>query len=140
MFISESFHCLQIISVPLWYSMIKNSSASDQKEKSKCVIFVIDASNSPAFLAETAVHFIEVLNYLKSTKKPGRVLIVYSKIDIIPKDSSAKVITNIKQLLRINHIKHWYAKEITIREVEYSAVTGQGIDKIRYWLNHCYLY
>ena len=69
--------------------MIKNSSASIQKEKSKCVIFVIDASNSPAFLAETAVHFIEVLNYLKSTKKPGRVLIVYSKIDLVPKDSSA---------------------------------------------------
>ena len=120
--------------------MINNSDASVQNEKSKCIIFVIDASNSPAYLSESAVHLIEVLNYLKSRKKIARVLIVYSKIDIVPKECSTKIITNIKQLLRITNIKHWYANEITIREVEYSAVTGQGIDKIRYWLNHCYLY
>lgn len=120
--------------------MITNSDLSVQKEKSKCVIFLIDASNSPAFLSETAVHLIELLNYLKSAKKHARVLIVYSKIDIVPKNCSAKVLTNIKQLLRITYLKQWYSKEITIREVEYSAVTGQGLDKISYWLNHCYLY
>ena len=121
--------------------MLANTSSASLNEKSKCLMFLVDASNSPSSLSESAIHFIEILNYLKSTNKHARVLLIYSKIDIIvPKESCLKVISNIKQLLRISHLKYWYSKHITIREVEYSAVTGQGVDKISYWLNHCYLY
>ena len=121
--------------------MLANTSSATLNEKSKCLMFLLDASNSPSSLSESAIHLIDILNYLQSTKKHSRILIIYSKIAIIvPKQNSVKVISNIKQLLRISYLKHWYSKYITIREAEYSAVTGQGIDKISYWLNHCYLY
>jgi len=126
---------------PLWKSMIANSDSASLNEKSKCLMFLVDASNSAAYLSESAIHLIETLNYLQTTKKHARVLIIYSKVDIIvPKEYCLKVISNIKQLLRTSYLKNWYNKDITIREVEYSAVTGQGIDDISYWLNHCYLY
>ena len=104
-------------------------------------MFLVDASSLSASLSEAAVHLIDILSYLQTTKKQARVLIIYSKVDIIePKESCPRIISNIKQLLRTSYLKQWYSKCITIREVEYSAVTGQGIEKIGYWLNHCYLY
>lgn len=121
--------------------MIANSNSAQISEKSKCFMFLVDASNTAAYLSESAVHLIDTLHYLQTTKKYARVLIIYSKIDIIgPKEHCNKVIADIKQLLRISYLKNWYSKDITIREVEYSAVTGQGVDEISYWLNHCYLY
>ena len=121
--------------------MISSTTVESLREKSRCLIFLVDASNTPAYLSEAAVHLIELLNYLQTTKKHSRVLIVYSKVDLIHlEESCERILSNIKQLLRISHLKTWYSKDITIKEIEYSAVTGQGVEKIRYWLNHCYLY
>ena len=132
--------CL-FISAPLWKSMISSTTVESLREKSRCLIFLVDASNTPAYLSEAAVHLIELLNYLQTTKKHSRVLIVYSKVDLIHlEESCERILSNIKQLLRISYLKTWYSKDITIKEIEYSAVTGQGVEKIRYWLNHCYLY
>ena len=104
-------------------------------------MLLVDVSNIPGSLSEAAVHFIDLLNCLHEAKRPARILIIYSKIDLVnPKQTRQRTISNIKQLLRTSHIKYWYNKSITIREVEYSAVTGQGIEQISYWLNHCYLY
>lgn len=126
---------------PLWKSMISSTTVESLREKSRCLIFLVDASNTPAYLSEAAVHLIELLNYLQTTKKHSRVLIVYSKVDLIHlEESCERILSNIKQLLRISYLKTWYSKDITIKEIEYSAVTGQGVEKIRYWLNHCYLY
>ena len=103
-------------------------------------MLLIDASNISASLSETAIHLIDLLNYLQSKKKVARILIIYSKVDIIqPSESRKRVISNIQQLLRISYLKFWYDK-ISIKEIEYSAVTGQGVDKICYWLNHSFLY
>lgn len=126
---------------PLWQSIISSSTLEGLREKSRCLIYLVDASNSPAYLSEAAIHLIELLHYLQTTKKQSRVLIVYSKVDLIHLEKSCeRILSNIKQLLRISYLKKWYSKDITIREIEYSAVTGQGVEKIRYWLNHCYLY
>ena len=103
-------------------------------------MLLIDASNISASLSETAVHLIDLLNYLQSKKKVARILIIYSKVDIIqPSENRKRVISSIQQLLRISYLKFWYGK-ISIKEIEYSAVTGQGVDKICYWLNHSFLY
>ena len=126
---------------PLWKSFLTNPEEAKNPEKSRCVLFLVDASIVAGSISETGVHLIDSLNSFQQAKKQSRVLIVYSKIDLIePSESRQRTLVDIKQILRIDQLRKWYKKYVVLTEVEYSAITGQGINKIRYWLNHCYLY
>ena len=122
---------------PLWTTYLRRHAGP------LALIFVADCSDVSR-IAETAVHLVELL---ESTDRPFKsVLIVYSKIDLLKTDGGEfkgdrvrfdrKRLNEFRQLLRIRQIKSFYGAKLDLNEVEYSAVNGQGLAEIRYWLHN----
>lgn len=99
------------------------------------LIFVIDVTNLCG-LPEVCVHLVNCLETFSnsSTVKDPRILLVYSKIDLITTEAELKIQQNkIRLILRLSHLKNWY-QNIAFSEVGYSARTLQGNAEIKNWI------
>lgn len=115
---------------PNWESYIKTTFKPTTKEAS--LVYLIDASN-PQSISEAGIHLVDCLSWYENAKIRTGVLIVYSKVDLLMKDRYDKTLIELKALLRISYLRGW-CMHCTIQEVEYSAVTGQGLGLIDEWL------
>ena len=123
---------------PLWTTYL------NQQAPGFSLIYLVDAADSSK-VAETSVHLIETLEQLtkRQNRKHIKVLIVYSKIDLLSPDGSdfvgdrppcdSKRVSEYRQLLRVHHLKT-FCPNIQVCEVLYSAMNGQGLPFILHWI------
>ncbi|XP_059098364.1 ADP-ribosylation factor-like protein 16 [Tigriopus californicus] len=95
------------------------------------LIFVIDVSDL-SVIARIGVHLLECLNHFGALKESTRVLIVYSKIDLVTKDLNVHL-RRVRNILRLTYLFAWY-QTIDFQEVTYSAYEDQGLPYIKNWL------
>lgn len=95
------------------------------------LIFVIDVSDL-SVIARIGVHLLECLNHFGALKESTRVLIVYSKIDLVTKDLQVHL-RRVRNILRVTYLFAWY-QTIDFQEVTYSAYEDQGLPYIKNWL------
>lgn len=112
---------------PLWNSYIDQGAKSWRLD----LIFVIDSSDRAKF-SDAGVHLVEILDRLKESKS-SRILIVFSKIDELEKAGiKRRTLNDLKHFLRIPDLKFRSGCEVTT--LEFSALTGEGLAEIKYWL------
>ena len=95
---------------------------------------------------KTSVHLIDIFRELTLRQCPCKVLIVYSKIDLLSPSGSDfvgdcapfdnRTVNECRQLLRIHHLKTFCRPNVSISEALFSAVNGQGLPFITYWLQN----
>jgi len=118
---------------PLWTTYLR-------QQRSKNILYLVDCADL-AKLPETSIHLVEVLEQI--AKCPSRLLLVYTKIDLLTPDGSDffgdcvpfenKRLSEYRQLLRIHHLKT-FCPSVDICEVAFSAINGQGLPFISHWL------
>ena len=118
---------------PLWTTYLR-------QHKSRNILYLVDCADLTK-LPEASVHLVEVLEQINNC--PARLLIVYTKIDLLTPDGSDFVgdcapfdnrrLSEYRQLLRIHHLKT-FCTAVDICEVAFSAVNGQGLPIISHWL------
>ena len=113
-----------------WLTYLKGSLTEDLKG----VIYVIDASASARF-SEAGVHLIDVINSLERSRLPIRVLIVFSKVDLVEESCKDRILTEARTLLRLDHLSKW-CKFCTFEQKEYSAVVEEDF-RLSDILNWC---
>ena len=115
-----------------WLTYLQGALTKDLKG----VIYVIDASASYRF-SEVAVHLVDVIDSLERNRSPVRVLIVFSKVDLIEKSCKSKLLTEAKALLRLDHLNQW-SNFCFFDQVEYSALDETGLTFILNWCQSLY--
>jgi len=125
---------------PLWTTYLKQ-----QNLRTTSILYMVDCSD-PTKLPETSVHLIDILRELTLRQCPCKVLIVYSKIDLLSPSGSDfvgdcapfdnRTVNECRQLLRIHHLKTFCRPNVSISEALFSAVNGQGLPFITYWLQN----
>ena len=122
---------------PLWTTYLK------QQQPPFSLIYLVDAADISK-VSETSVHLIETLEQLTVTKNQIKLLIVYSKTDLLSPDGSDflgdrppfdnRRISEYRQLLRVHHLKT-FCPNIQVCEVLFSAINCLGLPFILHWLN-----
>jgi len=115
-----------------WLTYLQGTLSKDLKG----IIYVVDASASYRF-SEAGVHLVDVIDSLERTRSPIRVLIVFSKVDLVEKTCKDRLLTEAKTLLRLNHLSKW-CHFCTFDQIEYSAVDESGISYILNWCHSLY--
>ena len=118
-----------------WLQYLKNADASDRNK----ILFLIDISDT-ARISEICCCLIPILHFLEENGNGGKLLIVYSKSDLL---SGNKKILDLQlqtfsNVLRLPHIRGCYEKTVDLQEVVYSGKDDSGLSEIRSWLaNNC---
>jgi len=115
-----------------WLTYLKGTLNQDLKG----LIYVIDSSASARF-SEAGVHLIDVIESLERNRVPVRILIVFTKIDLVEDSCKDRIITEARTLLRINHLEKW-SKYCVFDIIEYSAINESGLSNILNWCQNLY--
>ena len=67
---------------------------------------MVDASASYRF-SEAGVHLVDLIDSLERNRYHIRVLIVFSKVDLVEKSCKIRLLTEAKTLLRLDHLSKW---------------------------------
>ena len=115
---------------PAWLSYLRGILLEDS-ESLKGLLYVIDLSLSARF-AEVGVHLTDIVGFVESFKSSTRVLIVFSKLDLIDEDHEEKALNEARALLRLDYLSNW-CKNCNIEEICYSSKTDRGLTDILHW-------
>ena len=119
--------------MPAWKSYLRGLLEKHYDKSG--VLYVVDITNSSQ-IAQIGVHLIEtVQSFEKLRKTSTRILIVFSKTDLLDACSRNKVLNEFKNLLRLEHLSNW-CKFCSIEATEFSAVTEEGLPRIVLWLRN----
>lgn len=102
----------------------------------KGIIYVIDVSASSRF-SEAGVHLVDVVESLERHRVAVRLLIVFTKVDLVEESCKDRVLTEAKNLLRLDHLSRW-SDFCTFDQIEYSAITESGLSNILNWCQSLY--
>jgi len=115
-----------------WLTYLQGAVSNDLKG----FIYVVDASTSYRF-SEAGVHLVDVIDKLERIQSHIRVLIVFSKVDLVDKSCKSRLLTEAKTLLRLDHLSKW-CNYCTFDQVEYSALDESGLEFILNWCHDLY--
>jgi hypothetical protein len=131
-------HCVSVREfggelAPAWLTYIKGATSGNGAERTSKhgLMFLVDVSNC-ARLAEAGVHLIEILSWYEKAKLRARVLVIFSKIDLLC-EVRERILCESKALLRLDYLINW-CQHCCIEHVDYSAKTGEGLETIFHWL------
>ncbi len=116
---------------PAWLNYLRSTYDDSSSDVVKGVIFVIDLSNSAKF-SEIGVHIVDIVGFLEKKKAPTRVLIVFTKIDLVEESCKEKVLNEARNLLRLDYLSNW-CQVCHFEQVEFSAVDNFGFWSICEW-------
>lgn len=119
---------------PAWTNYL--TGIFDNKEETVGIIYVIDVSTT-AKISEVGVHLIDIVEFIERQKTETKVLIVFSKVDLVERSCKDRILCEARSLLRLSYLTSW-CKYCQIDQVDYSCITEQGITTIRNWCNSLY--
>ena len=90
---------------PAWKSYLQGL-LKEHYDKSG-VLYIVDVSNASRF-AEVGVHLIETVQIFETLRKTSsRVLIVFSKVDLLDSTSKTKILNEARLLLRLDYLSRY---------------------------------
>ena len=126
---------------PAWIGYLRStlaaSSSSHQGPSDiKAVLFAIDLSN-PAKLAESGVHLVEVLQFVKTADKEGHIkfLILFTKADLV--ENLDKSLRQTEALLRLNFLSQSHNFNFEVLTI--SSETDFGLCELEEYLTRLLL-
>ena len=112
---------------PAWIGYLRSSlSGSDT---TKGVLFAIDLSN-PAKLAESGVHLVEVLQFVKTVGGEIKFLILFTKADLV--NNLEKSLRETRALLRLDLLEHNFS---FLETLTVSSETDFGLGELEQYLS-----
>jgi len=90
-------------------------------------------SSEPGRLADASVHLVETLKLIEETQKSCKLLIIFSKVDLLEHPQRDRVIAGISSLLQLSYLTSW-CRYVNIQTTEYSTETDEGLHTILEWL------
>jgi len=115
-----------------WLTYLQGTLSKDLKG----IIYVVDASASFRF-SEVGVHLVDFVGCIERNRLPIRVLIVFSKVDLVEKSCKDRLLNEAKTLLRLDHLSKW-CDFCSFDQIEYSSVDESGLSYILNWCHSLY--
>ena len=128
---------------PAWIGYLRSTLAASSSSSShqgpsdiKAVLFAIDLSN-PAKLAESGVHLVEVLQFVKTADKEGHIkfLILFTKADLV--ENLDKSLRQTEALLRLNFLSQSHNFNFEVLTI--SSETDFGLCELEEYLTRLLL-
>lgn len=121
---------------PAWQSYLR--STLESCDGKKCgIVFLVDISCASRF-AEAGVHLLDTLSFFEhDSKSTTKVLIVFSKSDLLDPCSREKTLTEVTSLLRLDYLSNW-CQYCQLERVVFSSETEEGLGFIFNWLRALY--
>ena len=116
---------------PAWIGYLQSTLAAASSDHIKAVLFAIDLSN-PAKLAESGVHLVEVLQFVKTADKEGRIkfLILFTKADLV--DNLEKNLRETEALLQLSFLSQSHNFNFEVLTI--SSETDLGLCELEDYL------
>ena len=121
---------------PAWIGYLQSTLAAASSDNIKAVLFAIDLSN-PAKLAESGVHLVEVLQFVKTADKEGHIkfLILFTKADLV--ENLDKSLRQTEALLRLNFLSQSHNFNFEVLTI--SSETDFGLCELEEYLTRLLL-